>query len=75
MYSGCDFFDALEGVGLTEKTAEPLAEETWHRIGDDVIAHLDEMHRGYHPYSRPIWAEEQFGPPNGGRKRPGVSRR
>lgn len=68
MMSGCDFFDDLAGVGLTEEEAGPLAEETWRRIGHDVIAHLDELYRGFHPYERPIWAEQQFGPLKYGRR-------
>lgn len=68
---GADFFDDLAGVGLTEETAEPLADATWHRIGNDVIAHLDELHRGFYPYPRPIWAEEMFGPPSGLKRRAG----
>jgi hypothetical protein len=71
LYCGCDFFDELPAVGLTEATAGPLAEETWHRLGPDVIAHLDKIHEGFHPYPRPIWAEEQFGPAKGARRRAG----
>ena len=67
-YSGYDFFDQLADVGLTEDTAWPLAEETWHRIGREVMAYLDELHVGFPPYERPIWAEEQFGPPSGRRR-------
>lgn len=72
--SGCDFFDDLEAVGLNEETAAPIAEETWHAIGHDVIRYLDDLHRGFAPVERPIWAEEQYGPPNGGRRRPGTAR-
>ncbi|PBB84575.1 MULTISPECIES: hypothetical protein [unclassified Mesorhizobium] len=68
MHSGHDFFDDLADIGLTEETAKPLAEATWHRIGHEVLASLDELHDGYPPYERPIWAEEQFGPPRGGRR-------
>jgi len=68
MMSGHDFFDDLAAVGLTEKTARPLAAETWRRIGDEVIAHLDALHVGFAPYSRPIWAEEQFGTPGRNRR-------
>lgn len=61
--SGYDFYDDLEDVGLTAATAAPIADETWHRIGREVIAHLDDMHVGFSPYERPIWAERQFGSP------------
>lgn len=74
-YAGADFFEDLDRVGLTEKTAGPIAEETWHRLGPDVLRYLEELHRGYAPVERPIWAEEQYGPPNGSRKRPGGGRR
>lgn len=73
--SGADFFDDLEDVGLTEETAAPIAEETWHAIGADVIRHLENMHVGFAPLDRPIWAETVYGPPNGGRRRPGAMRR
>lgn len=73
--SGYDFFDDLEAVGLNEETAAPLADETWHAIGADVIRHLEELHQGFAPVERPIWAETVWGPPNGGRKRPGGGRR
>lgn len=61
--SGYDFFDDLDDVGLTAEVAASIAEETWHRIGREVIAHLDQMHVGFRPYDRPIWAEQQFGAP------------
>jgi hypothetical protein len=73
--NGRDFFDDLDDVGLTDKTAAPVAEETWHRIGYDVLRHLEEMHVGFAPLERPIWAESEWGSPNGGRKRPGTARR
>ncbi|QDB99780.1 hypothetical protein [Mesorhizobium sp. 8] len=63
MLCGADFFDDLAGVGLTEETAAALAEVTWHRIGLEVLAHLDRIHVGFRPYERPIWAEERFGAP------------
>jgi len=62
-WSGFDFFDDLPSIGLTEETAEPLAEETWHRIGDAVLAHIEKIHIGFHPPGRPFWAEEEFGAP------------
>jgi len=63
MMSGFDFFDELSAIGLTEETAWPIAEATWRRIGQDVIAHIDRLHEGYYPPPRPFWAEEEFGPP------------
>lgn len=67
--SGCDFFDALHDIGLNEETAETIAEETWRRIGAEVIAHIDRLHEGYYPPPRPFWAEEAFGLPSGRRRR------
>ena len=67
--SGCDFFDELAAVGVDEESAETLAEATWRRIGLDVIAHIDELHRGFYPPPRPFWAEEQFGSPSAKRRR------
>jgi hypothetical protein len=72
MQSGHDFFGDLVDAGIVEDRREvplELAEETWHRIGPEVIAHLDELHRGFHPVERPIWAEEVFGPPMEARRR------
>ncbi|RUV89194.1 hypothetical protein EOA60_08275 [Mesorhizobium sp. M1A.F.Ca.IN.020.06.1.1] len=68
MQAGCDFFDDLAAAGLTESAAHAFAEATWHRIGYDVLAVLDALHDGFPPYQRPIWAEEQFGKPNGERR-------
>lgn len=68
---GHDFFDELKAIGHTEETAAPLAESVWHEIGVAVIAHLDAIHAGFHPYERPIWAEREFGPPGGRRRRAG----
>lgn len=65
MQSGHDFFDDLADLGLDEKTAAPVAEEAWHRIGRDVIDHIERIHHGYHPPERPFWAEERFGRPGG----------
>lgn len=62
MWSGHDYFDDLPDAGHNVETAAEVAEETWHRIGDEVLAHLDKMHVGFPPYDRPIWAERQFGP-------------
>lgn len=67
--SGCDFFDELAAVGLTEQTAAPLAEQIWHEIGEQVFEHYEALYRGYTPPARPYWAETQFGPPGGKRKR------
>ncbi len=64
---GHDFFGELSAVGLTGETARPLAEAVWHDIGDQVVDHILEMHRGFSPPERPFWAEREFGPP--GRKR------
>lgn len=66
---GSDYFDELERVGLTEATARPLAEETWHRIGTQVIQYLEDFYRGFTPPERPYWAEREFGPPGGRRRR------
>lgn len=66
--SGCDFFDELAAIGLTEDTAAPLAEAMWHDIGDQVFAYYEDLYRGYAPPERPYWAEEQFGPPGQTRK-------
>jgi hypothetical protein len=72
--SGHDYFDELAAVGLDNDTAKPIAEETWHQIGTDVINHIADFYRGYAPPERPYWAEEQFGPPSTrrrvGRKKP-----
>lgn len=65
---GRDFFGELAAVGLTDRTAHPLAESVWRDIGDQVIAHIEEMHRGFTPPERPFWAEREFGPPGGRRK-------
>ncbi|KRE22559.1 hypothetical protein ASE66_25550 [Bosea sp. Root483D1] len=65
---GRDFFDELAAVGHSSSTAMPLAEKVWHEIGDQVIAYIDEMHRGFTPPTRPFWAEREFGPPGGKRK-------
>lgn len=67
---GHDFFGELAGVGLTEATARPLAEQVWHATGEAVIAYLDEMHRGFAPPERPYWAERVFGSPGKRRRRP-----
>lgn len=61
MLSGHDFFDDLADIGLVEAEAEPLAEQTWRRIGVEVLAYLDQLHAGFRSYERPIWAEERFG--------------
>ena len=63
MESGRDYFEDLAAVGLTEQSARPLAEETWRRIGADVIAYLGEFYRGYQAPERPYWAEREFGAP------------
>lgn len=72
LMSGCDFFDELATIGLTEATAEPLAEATWHEIGEQVFQHYGQLYRGYTPPARPYWAEEQFGPPSARRRRAGA---
>ena len=71
MQCGRDYFDELDAVGLTDKTAAPLAAEVWHEIGQAVIAYLDDFHRGFSPPERPYWAEREFGPPGGRRRRAG----
>lgn len=65
---GHDFFDELAAVGLSSETARPLAKAVWHQIGDQVIAHIEDMHRGFRPPERPFWAEREFGPPGGKRR-------
>ena len=60
---GADFFDDLGDVGLTEPEAMAVAEETWHRIGEAVLLHLEDFNRDYRAVHRPYWAEVQFGPP------------
>lgn len=67
--SGFDFFDELYAIGLTDATAEPIAEETWRRIGADVIAQIEALHVGFYPPPRPFWAEEMFGPPSGSKRK------
>lgn len=74
MMSGYDFFEDLVEAGLVEdrrNVPRDLAEETWRRIGDDVLAYMDEFHIGFHPPQRPIWAEREFGPPGKRRRRAG----
>jgi len=69
--AGRDYFDDLEDAGIVPAGHVPtreLAEATWHRIGNDVLVYMDQFYRGYTPPERPIWAEQQFGPP--GRARP-----
>ncbi|OCO99791.1 hypothetical protein BC374_24180 [Ensifer sp. LC13] len=68
--SGHDFFDELGSLGLTEESARPIAEETWRRIGADVITYLDRFYDGYHPPARPYWAEAEFGPADTRKRRP-----
>lgn len=71
---GSDYFSDLEHAGIVPKDHEPtrvMAEETWHRIGHDVLAHMEEFYRGYHPPERPIWAEREFGAPGGVKRRAG----
>jgi hypothetical protein len=63
LQSGCDFFGDLDSIGLTEETTWPLAEETWRRIGLDVLNRIENMHRNFYPAPRPFWAEENFGGP------------
>lgn len=60
---GCDLLWYLEEIGLTEETAAPIAEATWHRIGDAVIEYIEEHHKDLTPTKRPYWAEQAFGPP------------
>jgi hypothetical protein len=69
MQCGRDFFDELDAIGLDDTTAAPLAEAVWHEIGEAVIVYLDDLHRGFAPVERPIWAETEFGPPGGKRRR------
>ncbi|WP_156410459.1 hypothetical protein [Bosea sp. Root381] len=56
---------------MTEPEAIAVAEETWSRIGEQVIVYLEEFNRDYRAVQRPYWAEEQFGPPGAQRRRPG----
>lgn len=66
---GADYFDELAAIGLTEETAAPIAAQVWREIGEAVIAHIDSVHRGFAPPERPIWAEREFGPAVGRRRR------
>lgn len=71
MQSGFDFFSDLVEAGIVEDrhvVPRELAEETWRRIGDDVLGAMEDLHIGFRPPERPIWAEREFGPP-GKRKR------
>ena len=70
MMSGCDFFDDLVDAGIVGKGETPsleLAAETWRRMGADIIDAIDELHVGYAPPERPVFAEREFGP--AGRRR------
>ncbi|OWK18292.1 hypothetical protein AJ88_03625 [Mesorhizobium amorphae CCBAU 01583] len=74
MMSGYDFFEELVEAGVVEDrhhVPRKLAEETWHRIGHDVLDFMDEFHIGFRPPERPIWAEREFGPPSARRRRAG----
>lgn len=67
MMSGADFFDELVDAGIVEDrhhVPRELAEETWRRIGHDILIYMGEFHVGFRPPERPIWAEEQFGAPS-----------
>ncbi|MER8921694.1 hypothetical protein [Mesorhizobium sp. M0802] len=74
MQSGYDFFSDLVEAGVVEDRHEvprKLAEETWHRIGNDVLDEMAELHIGFRPPERPIWAEREFGPPGRSKRRAG----
>lgn len=75
MMSGCDFFDDLVDAGIVPEGEVPtreFAEETWRRIGNDVLDYMEEFHIGYRPPERPIWAKREFGPPGRSRRRAGA---
>ena len=70
MISGSDYFEDLVDAGIVEdrhQIPRELAEETWRRVGVDILDAIDEMHVGYRPPESPIWAERTFGP--AGRRR------
>ncbi|RUW71024.1 MULTISPECIES: hypothetical protein [unclassified Mesorhizobium] len=72
--SGHDFFDELVDAGVVEDrhhVPRDLAEATWRRIGNDVLAYMEEFYRGYHPPEHPIWAEREFGAPGQMKRRAG----
>lgn len=74
MQSGHDFFSELVEAGIVEDRHDvprELAEETWHRIGHDVLDYMAEFYRGFHPPERPIFAEREFGPPGKKKRRAG----
>lgn len=74
MMSGYDFFSELVDAGIVEDRHEvprELAEETWRRIGHDILDYMAEFHIGFRPPERPIWAEREFGPPSKRRRRAG----
>lgn len=65
MMSGRDYFDELVDAGIVAKGENPpreLVEETWRRIGPDILNAMDDFHVGFRPPERPIWAEREFGP-------------
>lgn len=70
--SGYDFYHELPDAGIIkagQDVPRELAEETWHRIGADVIDYMAEFHIGFRPPERPIWAERELGPINARRSR------
>jgi hypothetical protein len=70
MMSGSDFFDDLVDAGIIQAGETPsrgLAEEVWRHMGADVLDAMDDLHVGFQPPERPIWAEREFGQP--GRRR------
>lgn len=74
MMSGADYFAELVEAGIVvdrHDVPRELAEETWRRIGNEVVAYMAEFHNGFRPPERPIWAEREFGPPGKRRRRAG----
>lgn len=73
--SGYDFFSDLVEAGVVDDRHDvprDVAEETWHRIGHDVLVYMNEFHIGFSPPTRPIFAEREFGAPAKRRRRVGV---
>ncbi|MBZ9984749.1 hypothetical protein LB521_26825 [Mesorhizobium sp. BR-1-1-8] len=73
--SGYDFFSDLVEAGIVQdrhQVPSDLAEETWRRIGNEVLDYMDEFHIGFRPPERPIWAEREFGPPGKRKRRVGA---
>ena len=66
MMAGHDYFDDLVDAGIVpagEMPTRDFAAETWQRMGAEILDAMADLHIGFRPPERPIWAEEQFGPP------------